>query len=280
MSKIDAGGGFFMQSLQERHMSAMALGTYQICPLRFRYRYLDNLYWSRLWGASPTEQKAVEQGQNFHLMARRYYSGLDPARVQDPVEQQQLEAWLGLLAGFLPLTFDRSFHPELELRLNRPDMRLMAKFDLVVVDPNGHATIFDWKTEKRMPRRSYLIKAPQTLVYRYMLCAAGGAYSPTGRFKPEEISMVYWNPLYPDRWERLPYSEAQFHKDEEHLQGLITRILRTDRDLFLATTDERVCKTCEYQMICHGRRAERVDLEEEEWLHEESLAWDNLPELP
>jgi hypothetical protein len=76
-------------------------------------------------------------------------------------------------------------------------LKLVAKFDLVVVDPDGKAMIFDWKTEKKLPTRTYLDKAPQTVVYRYMLCAAGGQYSPRGRFKPEEISMVYWNPMYP-----------------------------------------------------------------------------------
>lgn len=269
-----------MLPLNERHMSAMALRTYLSCPLRFRYRYLDNLYWSRQWGSAPEEQKALERGQNFHLMARRYYSGVDPAQVADPVEQSELESWIQLLAGFLPRTADRAFHPELELRLNRPDLRLMAKFDLVVVDPDGRATIFDWKTEKRMPRKSYLLKAPQTLVYRYMLCAAGGQYSPRGRFKPEEIEMIYWNPLYPSRWERLPYSEAQFQKDEEYLRSLTAQILRTPREAFLATSEMNICRHCEYQMICHGRRAEQVDTEEEEALYEATLSWEDLPELP
>jgi hypothetical protein len=266
-------------SLQDRHMSAMALRTYLSCPLRFRYRYIDNLYWSQAWGSGPEERRALEQGQNFHLMARRYYSGVDPALVADPVDQQQLDAWMGSLQGFLPRTFDRAFYPELELRLNRPDMKLMAKFDLVAVDPNGRATIFDWKTERKMPRKSYLLKSPQTLVYRYMLCAAGGQYSPKGRFKPEEVDMIYWNPSFPSKWERLPYSEAQYQQDEEHLRSLLAQILRTPREGFLGTSEENICRHCEYQMICHGRRAESVDLEEEE-LYEATLSWDDLPELP
>ena len=268
-----------MQPLQERHMSAMALGTYQICPLRFRYRYIDNLFWSKAWGSTPDERRALERGQNFHLMARRHYEGVEPARLPDPLEQAELDAWIDLLRSFLPRTMDREFHPELELRLNRPGMRLMAKFDLVVVDPDGRAIIFDWKTERRMPRKSYLLKSPQTLVYRYMLCAAGGSYSPKGRFKPEEVTMVYWNPLYPSRWERMDYTEAQYQKDEEHLQNLCGQILRTPREMFMATTDERVCRFCEYQMICHGRRPEQIEGEEEEWA-EATLAWDTLPELP
>lgn len=269
-----------MQTLQERHMSAAALSTYQICPLRFRYRYIDNLYWSRQWGAPPEERRGLERGQNFHLMARRFYSGLEPAAVADPVEQTELEGWLALLAGFRTRTFDEAFFPELDLRLNRPGFRLMAKFDLVAVSSDGRATIYDWKTERKLPTRTYLTKAPQTLVYRYMLCAAGGQYSPRGKFRPEEISMVYWNPMYPHRWHRLEYSQAQFEKDDQHLQNLIAQILRTPREMFIATTDEGACRRCEYQMICHGRRAEQVEADDEEALFEATLSWDDLPVLP
>jgi len=269
-----------MSSLSDRPMSALALGTYQTCPLRFRYRYVDGLYWSRQWSSTEAERTALERGQDFHLMARRLYAGVQPARTTDPVEQRELEAWLSLLQGFLPLTLDRAFHPELELRLNRPGLRLQAKFDLLVVDPDGHATIFDWKTQKQMPKRSYLLTAMQTLLYRYMLCAAGGTFSPRRRFLPHEVTMIYWNPLFPHRWERLDYSEAQFQQDERALEDLVGRILRTPREGFLATSEERVCRHCEYRMICHGRRAESGDLPAEEELFEATLAWDAPPELP
>lgn len=269
-----------MAGWQERHLSAAALGTYSVCPLRFKYRYVDNLYWSRLWGSRPEERKALEKGQNFHLMARRYYAGVDPALVADPVEQRDLDGWMHLLQGFLPRTFDPAFYPELELRLNRPDLKLVAKFDLVVVDPDGRATIFDWKTEKKLPNRSYLLKSMQTRVYRYMLCAAGGQYSPKGQFRPEDVSMIYWHPLHPHKWERLAYSEAQFHKDEAFLQESVARILRTQPENFPPTPDEGVCRRCEYQMICHGRRSEEVDLEAEEELLDASLSWEDLIDLP
>lgn len=269
-----------MPPLDDRPMSALALGTYLTCPLRFRYRYVDRLYWSKLWSATEAERKAVERGQDFHLIASRLYAGVEPGRSADPVEQRELDAWVNLLQGFLPLTLDRAFYPELELRLNQPRLKLQAKFDLLVVDPDGRATIFDWKTEKQMPKRSYLLTTTQTLLYRFMLCAAGGAFSPRGRFRPQEIAMIYWNPLHPHRWERLDYSEAQFEQDEWVLQDLVSRILRTPPDGFLATSEERICPHCEYRVICHGRRADEVDLADEEELFETTLSWDTLPELP
>lgn len=238
----------------QRYLSALALQTYTQCPLRFRYRYVDGLYWSRLLSVAPEDRRAIDKGQAFHLMARRLYEGLDPAAVADPVEQRELEHWLGLLQQFLPRTLDRVYYPELELRLNRPPLHLQAKYDLVVVEADGSATILDWKTERRPSNRANLLKRPQTLVYRYMLCAAGGAYSPLGTFRPEQVSMIYWNPLFPHRWERLAYTAEQYELDGQYLNTLATH-LETQTE-FAATPDASVCRTCEYRVLCHGSAAE------------------------
>jgi RecB family exonuclease len=268
-----------MQPLDQRHLSAAALATYRLCPLRFRFRYLDNLYWSSQWGAGDVERTAMERGQHFHLMARRYYAGIDPGLSEGGEEKAVLEQWLYELQRFAPFTLDRAFYPELELRLTRPDLRLLSKMDLLVVDPDGRATIFDWKTEKRLPKRTYLASAAQTMVYRYLLCAAGGSYSPHGRFRPEEVTMLYFNPQHPGRPERFVYTEAQFQKDEQFFTQVWAQIVAMTREQFMPTTEERVCQRCEYQVICHGRRAEQVETEEEEWADQLNLSWEGMGEF-
>jgi len=195
-------------------------------------------------------------------MARRMYAGLDPALPSgDSVVDRHDErrSWLQLLRAFLPLTLDRSFYPELSLRQNRPDYQLQANFDLLVVDADGRAAVYDWKTESRPLNRQRLLASAQTRVYRYMLCAAGGAYSPLGAFKPEQVEMVYWNPLYPRKQTRLPYSDDEFRRDERDLAGIIGEILTTPSEGLIATTDLNTCAHCEYQMICHGRHSDQVD---------------------
>lgn len=272
-----------MGKWKERHFSQAALGTYQVCPLRFRYRYVDDLYWSTLWGSTPDERIGVERGQAFHLLASRYYSGAIPAVWTDEIDRPELASWLSLLQDFLPYDpAQAAFYPEHEVRLTRPqdDLRLMAKYDLLVVDQAGRATIYDWKTERRFPRPNYLLNSLQTVVYRYLAVAAAGAYSPRGRFAPDEVAIVYWNPGYPERWERFAYSEAQYKRDERLLRQMVTRILQTAPEGFLATPDQRVCRSCEYAPVCHGKRAEMAVREEEEWLFEEGLSWDRLPEIP
>lgn len=254
-----------MPNDHDRPLSALALNTYLACPLRYRYRYLDGLYWSRIWNLSPENRAAIARGDNFHLMARRFYSDLEPARIADPVEQRDLDAWMNDLQHFLPRTWDRTFHPELELRLNRPGLRLQATFDLLVVEPDGKATIYDWKTHR--PGRSTagrrgrpLPRRPedemQLRVYRFMLCAAGGAYSPRGAFRPEDVAMVFWNPLAPGQWERLTYSADQCRADDEYLTALAAEIAAKPREAFAGTLDHAVCSRCEYRVICHDARPE------------------------
>lgn len=242
-------------------LSAQSLKLYRQCPLRFKYRYLDRLLLTHPWGQSEADRRAMAQGEAFHLMASRYYAGLGPGRGGGPEEQRELADWFGRLQTFLPRTFDQVFYPELELRLQTPDLWLTATFDLLVVEPDGRAVIYDWKTHRRIHRRSELLASPQTLVYRYMLCAAGGAYSPQGRFEPEAVSMIYWNPHHPARAERLEYSTEQFAADEAYLKQQFAAVEAAEA--FPPTADPGDCQRCEFRAFCHGRPPELLELEEE-----------------
>jgi len=232
---------------RERPLSANALDVFVSCPLRFRLRYIEGLFPAVPRAAAPEEREALALGEGFHLLARRYYAGLDPA---PGTEEPELVSWLARLQAFLPRSFDGRFYPELELRLLQPDLRLTATFDLLVVDPDGRATIFDWKTERRPPSRRLFRNSTQTLVYRYMLCAAGGAYSPLGRFAPEQVSMVYWNPHFPGRSVRLDYSEAEYRRDEERLRELAARIHGGSPESFGPALNPARCARCEFQAVC------------------------------
>ena len=249
--------------LHERPLSALALRLYTECPLRFRRRYVDGLYLAGL-PDDPAERRALLQGERFHLMARRAFSGLEPGTLGDPADRAELMGWMDMLRRYLPRRPGYAYYPELELRLaergaagaSLPVLRLVAKFDLLVVAPDGQATIYDWKTLRYMPPRARLETAFQTTVYRYVLCAAGGAYAPGGAFDPDRVAMVYWNPLKGGREERLPYSAAQFAEDGRRLRQLVAQILATPPDGFLPTGDRRICSRCEYNPLCHGPLSE------------------------
>ncbi|WP_374713140.1 PD-(D/E)XK nuclease family protein [Symbiobacterium terraclitae] len=285
------------QKLAERHLSALALRLFTECPLRFKRRYIDGLQLAGL-PDDPDEQRALRQGERFHLMARRYYAGLQPGTLGDAGERAELEGWLDRLRRYLPRDPEKVYYPELELRLkepfeqpsgpDQPALRLMAKFDLLTVESDGTATIYDWKTLRRMPAHQRLAEAFQTVVYRYVLCAAGGAYAPGGRFDPGRVTMVYWNPLRGGTEERFPYGAEQFAADGERLRRVVSEILSTPPDGFLPTGDERICARCEYRPLCHGQAAHWADGEgadvdvpvEEELPEEVAGGGDDPADLP
>lgn len=268
--------------LDDFYFSASALGTFDSCALRFKYRYIDNLYWSREWGAPGEEQAAAERGRLFHLLAQRYYSGLDPEVPVGHPWAPDLTRWLTSLRKFCPRREGAAYYPELELRLDLGGTRLMGKYDLLVVSPDGSAVIYDWKTERKMPLPRYLSRSMQTLVYRYLLCAAGAPYHPQGvAFDPARVQMVYWNPAFPAEPLGFGYDTAQFEMHAVKLRNLITDLRTRAAEMFLATTAQYRCRLCEYRPLCHGQRWELAAEEEElgEEL-EEVLAWELAPEIP
>lgn len=251
-----------LKSLDEFFFSQSALIAYQNCPRKFRYRYLEGLFWPQDWGSNAEQRKAIEEGRQFHLLAERYYDrGEAPER--DSMSAELARAFQELVQ-FRPFQASARFWPEHELRVNDGILRLVAKYDLLYITPTGRVIIYDWKTNATPPKTNYWRNHLQTIVYRYVLSRAGGIYSPKGVIRPEDVTMVYWNPRHPHAAEPLNYSMKQMEKDETFLREIINEIKRLDYDHFNATGDQKRCNVCEYCPICHGKRALELELEKED----------------
>lgn len=245
--------------LDQLYFSQSAIATYMSCQLRFRRRYVEELYWPR-----PVSD-AVRLGNSFHALGERYYRSGQIQEYGVP-----LGAWLSNLRDFRPYDPSASFYPEQQLRLNA-EIRLVAKYDLVVLADKTY--IYDWKTDSRI-KKSFYRGSMQTVVYRYLMAAAGGRY--WGRtIKPGDIVMCYWNPSYPDDPLYLPYSEKQYRLDGDFLKETIKEIRQKPWDEFFSTGDKIVCTRCEYSPICHGKPGEEEDFDPEDL----SLSWDDVDEV-
>ncbi|MGE5398544.1 MAG: PD-(D/E)XK nuclease family protein [Chitinophagales bacterium] len=242
--------------------SQLSLDTYRFCQLRFRRRYLDGLYWPRPAG------DIMQLGADFHLAARRYFTA-----GHMPAYEGQLGDWLELLRRYRLFTGDAQFLPEQELRLIQGDIKLVAKYDLLMLADKAY--IYDWKTDQKRLVKTRLSASLQTVVYRYLLARAGSGY--WGRpIAPADIIMIYWNPNHPGNSVVLPYSQKQMNKDEALLTGLIHEITEKPYESFTATADERLCPYCEYSPLCHGVPA--IAMEEEGTL-DLALSWDDIEEF-
>ena len=60
--------------LDDLFFSQLALLYFEKCPLKFRRRYLDGLFWPRDWGGNQEMKELLEKGELFHQLAWRYYS--------------------------------------------------------------------------------------------------------------------------------------------------------------------------------------------------------------
>ncbi|MCK8825662.1 PD-(D/E)XK nuclease family protein [Fuchsiella alkaliacetigena] len=265
-----------VRDIEKLYFSKSALGCYDICQLKFRRRYLDGLFLNSNWVMDKKEQDFWQLGRKFHTLAERYYSRQGFIEEQSLLSEQ-LITWLERLIELRPYNEEDIFLPEQELRLNEDGLRLVAKYDLLYITAQGKVVIYDWKTNSKPSKKEYRRKNIQTMVYRYVLAQAGGVYSPTGSFEPEDISVIYWNPRFPKQVEPISYHAQQVLKDQRTLEDKITQIKNQDYDNFLATTDEKICAYCEYRPICHGKRTLQLDQEDDEL--DLDFDWDTVEEI-
>jgi predicted RecB family nuclease len=249
-----------------------SLQDYQECQRRFYLRYLLRLAWPAL-EVEPVEEheREMAQGAAFHRLIQQHLLGVPAERLSQMNQDETLAVWwqayLGFvhpdLSGIRPDPAIR-LYPEISLSAPLAGARLLAKFDLIAVYPDGRAIIYDWKTSRRLPGRQKLIARTQTRVYRYVLVQAGAAINSGKSFQPAPINMVYWFAGFPGAEERLAYDAAQFTRDGQDLGHLMTEIQGLTEPEFTLTSDERRCRFCTYRSLCdRGTHAGGLDDEQE-----------------
>ncbi|NLM97792.1 MAG: PD-(D/E)XK nuclease family protein [Halanaerobiaceae bacterium] len=267
----------FISNLDNLYFSQSALSIYQKCPLKFRYRYLDSLYWPRDWAGNAEQREFIEKGQLFHQLARRYYARGES--ITGELLTGELRDWFMELKKFRPFNEGDYFYPEYELRTNRGDLKLMARFDLLYLDRNsGELIIYDWKTNKRpFPEKWDFENDMQTIVYLYVLQEGVLGYFPFTEMEIRELRLIYWNPRFPGDKKCVLYSQERFSKDRDFLGGIIREIKALEYDEFRGIDYEKTCRYCEYRPVCYGKKPELLEIEEEDL--ELDLDWEAIDEI-
>lgn len=253
--------------------SQASLQDFADCPRRFYLRYVLRVAWPAV-AAEPVEayERRQQLGQTFHRMVQQHLLGIPEARLAALAADPDLERWWRNYCVYRPaeMLSDATRHPEITLTATLSGRRLVAKYDLLVVQPGERATssravIFDWKTSPTRSKPLTLKARLQTRAYRYLLARAGGHLNAGQTFDPAQIEMIYWFAEHPEAPVRLPYDAAQYHDDEVYLTGLIEQILSLAEEAFLPTEDERRCAYCPYRSYCdRGVKAGTVGDDEAE----------------
>ncbi len=263
--------------------SQASLQDYVDCPRRFQLRYFLRLAWPALEAEPALEnERYLQQGAAFHRLVHQHLLGIPPERLSSTVTGKDLSRWWHNYLESGPADLPPSRYPEILLSAPAGHARetglsigrLVAKYDLVAVDPSAvlragagrRAVIVDWKTSrKRRPQRKWLAGRLQTRVYPYLLVRAGAHLNAGQSFEPEQVEMVYWFANFPADPERFSYDAAQFRADEVYLSSLIKEINSLGDDDFPLTPQERRCCYCPYRSLCRrGVRAGALDEAEDE----------------
>lgn len=230
--------------------SQASLQDYVECRRRFQLRYLLNLQWPAP-EAEPAEEleQHMLDGATFHKLIHQHRLGI-PAEHLAPDEDGPLAEWWRAYLASPPPDLPTQQYPELALSVPLGEHRLIAKFDLLAVDPGRRAVIVDWKTSRRQAA-NWLAARLQTRVYRYVLSQAGAHLNDGAPVAPEQIRMLYWFAVDPQHPETLLYDTTQAAADERYLAGLAKTIAESGEDDFPKTEDARRCRFCSYRSLCN-----------------------------
>ncbi len=257
------------------------LQDYMDCRRRFLLRYLLNVTWPGLESEPALEsERFMRLGERFHRLAQQYFIGAPQEALESSIREDELLQWWRHFARFANgLRQNEFIAPEFTVSAPLEGHRLLAKFDLVLMDEEGKFIIYDWKTARRRPRRERLMERMQTHVYPYLLARCGAGSHHSGAIPPESIELIYWFPSFPDQPERIAYSVARFEADHALLTNIIREIKQAARSLmgaqlgslraeeifnsaFPKTTQNERCAYCVYRSLCdRGERAGDFDAE-------------------
>jgi len=231
--------------------SQQSLQTYVDCARRFQLRYVLGQRWPAPQSEPLHEYEAMlERGSQFHLLVQRHLLGIPPEQLT-PADPDLAAWWDAYLRTPPPDLPEAARMPEVQMSIPVGDQRLLARYDLLAIDPGQRAVIVDWKTAHVRPDRAELANRLQSHVYPYVLVEAG-AYLFGGPVHPDQVSLVYWFAQDPNRPEVFQYSAARHAEDAAYLSDLIAEIVARDpTQVWELTLEESRCQYCIYRSLCN-----------------------------
>lgn len=238
-----------------------SLQDYVDCRRRFQLRYLLKVAWPALEAEPVLEyETAMQQGARFHRLIQQHLLGIPAGQLTPLAKGPDLSRWW---QNYLEFSYPSrvALYPEVTLSMPQLNSRLVAKYDVILVTPEGQAIIYDWKTSRRRPKRSWLVERLQSRVYPYLLAQAGAHLNQGQPFLPEQIEMIYWFAEAPAEPETISYNADQYARDVAYLSSLMAEIMSLDSQAFTLTEAVERCRFCTYRSLC-DRGVTAGDLEE------------------
>ena len=263
------------------------LQDYLDCPYRFYLRYLLHTKWPALLVDSAIEfEKRTQAGARFHRMVQQYLLGVPEERIQDLADADpipEIAIWWENFCSFIPSWLSGKQLVETVLSTELVESRLIAKYDLILIQDQNKFIIFDWKTSSKKLRKDWLVKKIQTRLYRFILTRAGVILN-SANIEPNQVTMHYWLASHPEAPISLLYDSKAYESDKQFFGRLIQEIRHKEERDFTKTVDTRKCQYCVYRSHCdRGIQAGDIETFEEFDLEpaqdELDIAFENIAEI-
>jgi CRISPR/Cas system-associated exonuclease Cas4 (RecB family) len=244
-----------------------SLQDYVDCPRRFHLRYVRRLAWPAIVAEPALEhERHLQQGVDFHHLVHQHELGIPGERLSGAIDDPSLRRWWINYLDKGPGDMPQVHYPELVLSAPVGGHRLVAKYDLLAIDPGRRAAILDWKTYRQRRGRNWLGERLQTRVYPYLLVRGGTRLNADRPLPPQLAEMVYWFANFPDDPEVFEYGSERYRQDEAYLNSLVEEIETLAEGEFELTADKRRCDFCPYRSLCQrGVLAGDVGEAMEDW---------------
>lgn len=255
-----------------------SLGTFEKCPLKFKKKYIEGLKWDSF--SSPEVKEQIEKGNLFHLMANRYFLGVETGEEYID-EASEIRVWIANLRKSFKLSEDARMLPEHKLRLINGDMRLEANFDLISYQ-NGKLSIWDWKTHsdndssKKNIRAKTYQQSLQTKIYLFVIKELSHLVA-GHEVMAKDIGMTYWQPNPPQAIVQIPYSDKLHEEFRHEIEQKIQTVKEYDYRTFDKARYIKSCRFCEFNWFCNNDKVSFEDIEEEVQVDE--ISWDDVEEM-
>lgn len=233
-----------------------SLQDYVDCSRRFQLRYVRRLRWPAVeMEPALQNERHLRRGAAFHRLIRQHLMGMPVETLSPTVASPELRRWWSNYLESEMAHLPSWRYPEVRLSTPVGNHRLVAQYDLVVIDPSRQVLIVDWKTNRKRPRRDWLSERLQTHVYPYVVVQAGGSLGNGTPIQPDQLTMIYWFANFPSAPERFTYDADQYRVDETYLLNLVEEIEecvgeRAEEGLLPRTEDRERCSFCRYRSLC------------------------------
>lgn len=248
-----------IRKLKYFYYSQNSLNTFSKCPLKFKLKYMEDIAWRNDSPLDLEFYNSIKTGLDFHLICERYFSNI-PIGIECCSEE--VIKWTEALKRKMLINKNYLYFPEYEIKMVKDHIRLQAKYDLVIIKPDGGIEIWDWKTENRKLTQMEMEKRVQTIVYMYVIMERAKDIFGID-VKAEDIKMTFWQPHYEHQELTVCYSRDIHMKNEEYIEKLIRNIKDYNfEEDFNKELYSKQCKFCEFNYFCNNEKVNFSIIEE------------------